>query len=80
MDEHGRAAVLAEYQRQFKADPIRAYLLQDPVVTAGNVGRVAARYTVLLRGNATITGIVVFGVERLGGRVVIGLIVTQQTG
>ncbi len=78
--EHGRAAVLAEYQRQFSADPIRAYLLQDPVVTPGNVGRVAARYTVLLRGSATITGVVVFGVERIGGRAVIGLILTQQTG
>jgi serine/threonine-protein kinase len=78
--EHGRAAVLAEYQRQFKSDPIRAYLLQDPVVTPGNVGRVAARYTILLTGHATITGTVVFGVERLGGRVVIGLIATQQTG
>ncbi len=78
--EHGRAAVLAEYEHQFKANPIRAYELQDPVVRAGDVGRVAARYTVRLSGGGTITGTVVFGVERLDGRPAIGLIATQQTG
>jgi hypothetical protein len=78
--QRGRAAVLAEYVQQFKSNPIRAYELQSPVVTAGNVGRVAARYTVVLGGGGTITGTVVFGVERLGGRPLIGLIATQQTG
>jgi serine/threonine-protein kinase len=78
--EHGRAAVLTEYEQQFKANAIRAYEIRNPVVTAGNVARVAARYTVLLRGGGTITGTVVFGVERLDGRPVIGLIATQQTG
>ncbi len=78
--QHGRAAVLAEYEQQFNANTIRAYELQDPVVSAGNVGRVAAHYTVLLSGGGTITGAVVFGVERLGGRPQIGLIATQQTG
>jgi serine/threonine-protein kinase len=78
--QRGRVAVLAAYEQQFKANAIRAYELQSPVVTPGNVGRVAARYTVLLQGGGTITGSVVFGVERLGGRAQIGLIATQQTG
>jgi serine/threonine-protein kinase len=78
--QRGRAAVLAEYEQQFKANQIRAYELQSPVVTPGNVGRVAARYMVRLGGGGTITGTVVFGVERLGGRAQIGLIATQQTG
>jgi serine/threonine-protein kinase len=76
----GRAAVVAEYAQQFKANPIQAYELQNPVVTPGNVGRVAAHYTVLLKGRTPITGTVVFGVERRDGRPVIGLIATQQTG
>lgn len=80
VQEHGRQAVLADYEQQFRVNPIRAYELQDPAVTAGNVGRVAAHYTVLLRDHGTITGTVVFGVERLGGRPMIGLIATQQTG
>jgi serine/threonine-protein kinase len=78
--QRGRGAVVAEYERQFRADPIRAYELSDPVVTRGQVGRVSASYTVRLRGTATIAGTVAFGVERLKGRVVIGLIATQQSG
>jgi predicted Ser/Thr protein kinase len=75
--ERGRAAVLSEYKSQFKSEPIRAYELQDPVVTPGRVGRVSGRYTVRLRGHASITGTVAFGVERVAGRPVIGLIATQ---
>jgi serine/threonine-protein kinase len=80
--EHGRAAVLAEYQQQFRTTAIRAYRLQDVVATGGAVGRVAARYTVLLdHGHGTITGTVVFGIRRdIGGRPVIGLIATHESG
>jgi serine/threonine-protein kinase len=78
--ERGRNAVLAEYERQFRGDPIRGYELQHPAIRTGAVGRLAARYTVLLRGNGTIRGSVVFGVERVAGRPAIGLIVTQQSG
>jgi serine/threonine-protein kinase len=78
--EHGRRAVLAEYRRQFRTDPIRAYELRAPIVTPGRAGRLAADYTVLERGRGTITGRVVFGVERVDGRPQIGLIVTQQSG
>jgi serine/threonine-protein kinase len=78
--EHGRAAVLAEYARQFRNDPIRAYKLEDPAIVAGTVGRLAAHYTVLLNRGGTITGRVVFGVKPVDGRPKIGLIVTQQSG
>jgi hypothetical protein len=80
VSEHGRSAVLAEYEHQFRTDPIRGYELQHPVLTGGPVGRLAAHYTVLLRGRGTIDGDVVFGVERIDGRPAIGLIVTQQSG
>jgi len=76
--ERGRDAVLAEYASQFKSEPIRAYELQNPAVVTGTVGRVAGRYTVLLRGRTEIQGTVAFGVERgEGGRPVIALIATQ---
>jgi stage V sporulation protein SpoVS len=75
--EHGRAAVLAEYEQQFGTEPIRAYELADAQILAGPVGRVSGSYTVLLRGRAVITGTVAFGVERVGGRAEIGLIATQ---
>ena len=78
--EHGRPAVLAEYRRQFRANPIQAYELQGMVVSSGWVGRDQARYTVRLAGRSSIAGTVVFGVERVGGRVVIGLITTQPSG
>jgi serine/threonine-protein kinase len=79
--EHGRAAVLAEYAHQFRTTPIRAYELQNPVVRPGNVGRAAAHYTVVL-DHGSITGTVVFGVERApgSGRPEIGLIATRQSG
>ena len=81
--EHGRPAVMAEYEQQVRSTAIRAYELQDPVVTAtGTVARVAAHYTVLLGGgHGEFTGTVVFGVERAAsGGPVIGLIATQESG
>jgi serine/threonine-protein kinase len=75
--EHGRRAVLAEYEAQFKSEPVRAYELRDTTVTPGSVGRASGRYTVLLRGRAALTGTVAFGVERVDGRPEIGLIATQ---
>ncbi len=76
--QHGRTAVVREYELQFRADPIRAYELSDTTVVPGAVGRVSGRYTVLMRGRAAaITGTVAFGVERVDGRPEIGLIATQ---
>jgi serine/threonine-protein kinase len=78
--QRGRRAVLAEYVRQFRHDAIKGYTLSDTAVVAGRAGRLSAHYTVALRGGATIRGSVVFGVERIDGRPMIGLIVTQQSG
>jgi serine/threonine-protein kinase len=78
--QRGRAAVLAEYVRQFRHDAITGYTLSDTAVVAGRAGRLSAHYTVALRGGGTITGSVVFGVERIAGRPMIALIVTQQSG
>ncbi len=76
--QHGRMAVVAEYELQFRAEPIRAYELSETTVVPGPVGRVSGRYTVLMRGRAAaITGTVAFGVERVDGRPEIGLIATQ---
>ncbi len=78
--EHGRTAVLNEYVLQFQHTAIRGYELQGMVVTAGWVGRLGARYTVPLIGGGSLTGQVVFGVQRTDGRAVIGLITTQPSG
>jgi hypothetical protein len=75
--QHGRAAVLAEYEAQFRSEPVRAYELADTNVVAGPVGRVSGRYTVVMRGRAAIAGTVAFGVQRVDGRAEIGLIATQ---
>jgi serine/threonine-protein kinase len=75
--ERGRHAVVAEYEAQFKAEPIRAYELSDTTVVTGSVGRVSGRYTVLQRGRAAITGTVAFGIQRVDGKPEIGLIATQ---
>ena len=78
--EHGRTAVLNEYVLQFQHTAIRGYELQGMVVTAGWVGRLGARYTVPLIGGGSLTGQVVFGVQRTDRRAVIGLITTQPSG
>ena len=78
--QHGRTAVLNDYVQQFRHTPIRGYELQGIVVTAGWVGRLAARYTVPLAGGGSLSGQVVFGVQRSDGRAVIGLITTQPSG
>jgi len=77
--EHGRAAVLGDYQQQFRSNPVPvAYELSHLRVTPGWDARAAADYTLRLRGGGSERGHVVFGVERVGGRVKIGLIATRQ--
>ena len=78
--EHGRVAVLDDYLQQFRHTAIRGYELRHVEVTSGWVGRLAARYTVLLAGGGALTGDVVFGMQRSDGRAVIGLITTQPSG
>jgi hypothetical protein len=75
--EHGRAAVLREYERQFRTRPIPVgYGLSALRITPGWAGRARGRFTLTLRSGGTISGDVTFGLERIGGRVQIGLIAT----
>jgi serine/threonine protein kinase len=75
--EHGRASVLAEYERQFRDKPIpERYELSDMHVTPGWAGRVSGRYKLTLKGGGSLSGNVTFGVERVDGRPQIGLIAT----
>jgi hypothetical protein len=78
--ERGRAAVLAEYRRQFAQGGIEGYRLSHVSITPGWVGRLSASYTVPRAGGRAFGGAVVFGVRRLNGRSVIGLIATQPQG
>jgi Protein kinase domain len=75
--ERGRAAVLAEYKRQFAAGGIQGYRLGKLDVTSGWAGRVSSTYTVPRSGGRSFGGTVVFGVRRVDGKPLIGLIATH---
>jgi serine/threonine-protein kinase len=75
--QRGRPAVVGEYQRQFAADQVKRYQLDDLQAAGGPVGRAAGRYTVSRQGAGPITGRLVLGVVRRGGRPVIDLIATE---
>ena len=77
--EHGRAAVVGDYRQQFRSNPVPvAYELSHLRVTPGWVARATADYTLRLQGGGSVRGQVVFGVQRVAGRVNIGLIATRQ--
>jgi hypothetical protein len=78
--ERGRAAVLAEYRRQFERAGISGYRLQGLSVSAGWAGRAWARYVVTRRGGGDFGGTVVFGVKRVHGSPRIGLIANTPEG
>jgi predicted Ser/Thr protein kinase len=75
--QRGRRAVLAEYGRQFQANVTREYRLDGLEATGGSAGRASARFTVERANRPPITGRVVLGVERIGGRPRIRLIATE---
>jgi serine/threonine-protein kinase len=77
--QRGRAAVLAQYSRQFTTKPIpTGYAISSLSVTPGWAGRAQARYTLTLTGGGTLSGNVVFGVQRgRGGRAQVALISTR---
>jgi Protein kinase domain len=76
--EHGRGAVLAEYEQQFRDKPIPdSYVLSDMHISPGWAGRVSGRYKLTLKGGGSLSGQVTFGVERVGRQVQIGLIATS---
>jgi serine/threonine protein kinase len=77
--ERGLSAVLADYSRQFDTKPLPVtYKLSALVTTGGWIGRSAGTYTLRLKGNNTVSGHVVFAVQRIGGRPMIALIATQE--
>ena len=77
-DQHGRAAVLHEYETQFKAKPVPIkYAVSHLSVITGWAGRAQADYTLTLTGGTTASGHVVFGVRRNGDRVQVELISTE---
>jgi serine/threonine-protein kinase len=73
----GRAAVVAEYRRQFAASDVVSYRLSGLEVTEGEAGRASGRYTVQRRGRPPIVGDTVFGVVRQGGAPRIALIAAE---
>jgi hypothetical protein len=76
--QHGRAAVLHEYESQFTTKPVpTSYVLSGLQVTPGWAGRAEGKYTLTVTGGGRLDGHVVFGLERTGNRVQVGLISTQ---
>jgi Protein kinase domain len=72
--ERGRGAVVRAYRRQFASNAIAGYRFHELRVQPGATGRAAGRYVVSRSGAKPITGRIVFGVQRDGGRPRIGLI------
>jgi serine/threonine-protein kinase len=73
-EQHGRAAVVAQYRHQFAAYAIKGYELGGLQVRAGGAGRASGTYTVTRADGGPIRGEIVFGVVRDGGRPRIALI------
>jgi serine/threonine protein kinase len=61
---NGRAAVVSEYRRQFRAQHTDGYDLRDVEATGGGAGRASGRYAVKIDGKEQITGKIVFSVVR----------------
>jgi hypothetical protein len=75
--QRGRPQVVGEYHRQFAADAVKEYALDDLRVAGGRVGRAEGRYTVTRDGAAPVTGRIVLGVVRRDGKPVIDLIASE---
>jgi serine/threonine-protein kinase len=76
--QHGRAAVLREYESQFTTRPVpTGYVLGDLKVTPGWAGRAEGEYTLTVAGGGHLSGHVVFGIQRTGNRAQLALISTQ---
>jgi serine/threonine-protein kinase len=76
--QHGRAAVLREYESQFTTRPVpTSYVLGDLRVTPGWAGRAEGEYTLTVAGGGHLSGHVVFGLQRTGNRAQLALISTQ---
>jgi serine/threonine-protein kinase len=76
--QRGRSSVVGAYRSQFRSQVTREYKLDNLKVDSGPVGRAEASFKVERAGRPPITGDVVLGVERRGGRVRIRLIATES--
>ena len=78
--QRGRAAVLREYRGQFAANVTQDYRLTGLAVRAGAAGRATGSYVASRSGAGPITGRIVLGVHRDGGRARVGLIAVTPDG
>jgi serine/threonine-protein kinase len=76
--QRGRSSVVGAYRSQFRSQVTRAYRLEDLRIESGSVGRAEAKFRVERAGRPPITGTVVIGVERRGGKPRIRLIATES--
>lgn len=76
-EQIGRAAVLAEYRRQFAGTDVRGYRFEDLEAEGGRAGRAAGRYVVTRADGDPIQGDIVLGVRRDRGRARIALIAAE---
>jgi ketosteroid isomerase-like protein len=77
---HGREAVAAAYESQFRANATQSYELSNLVIRAGRAGRATADYRVRRAGGSSITGRIVLGVVRDHGASRIALIAVTPSG
>jgi ketosteroid isomerase-like protein len=73
-DVHGRAAVAAQYEAQFRDNATQSYDLEDVVVSGGRTGRASAAYRVRRAGGPSLRGRIVLGIVRDRGASRIALI------
>jgi len=78
--EHGRPAVVAQYDAQLADRSVVGYRLTRLQFEPGWIGRAAGSYEILRTGEANLVGGVTFAVERIGGRAEIALIATHPAG
>ena len=76
-EQIGRAAVLAEYRRQFAGTDVRGYRFEELEAEGGRAGRAAGRYVVTRADGGPIEGDIVLGVRRDRGRARIALIAAE---
>lgn len=76
-EQRGRAAVLAEYRRQFAGTDVRDYRFEDLEAEGGRAGRASGRYVVTRADGDPIQGDIVLGVRRDRGRARIALIAAE---
>jgi len=76
--QHGRAAVIASYKRQFADSDTRSFKVEDLKASGGATGRASGRYVATYADEPDVTGTITFGVLRDRGTPRIALISARQ--